>query len=420
MITSSKRDGERTSLPVLFLWLMAVVSFSPGAGAQSQASEDRDEGFEKVDPYTKADPAAMEKAGYESFGPFLFSQGIKTEDVEEALGKIQILWVETKHFKIGSTLRTYRTRGDPKEDKRLEEDLKRLKARIPTVKLVKTRIDPWLRLHLYAMRLEEQYADFLARFGLTEADFDPKTKPPDLDMGEGPYLGMELKFTVLVTDKKSGTGRFLRHFLNAETPSWQRWHLLGGSSFLGISAEALKDYNFEGDNALWATIASEMAFNFVEAFRKSGNNAPMWFKAGLGHYYARRIDARCTLSAEGTNTNRDDDAAAQWEPRVYGLVFNKAAKSWKDMAACVRWDELKGQGHLVAWSRVEWLLGRKETNLRELILGITEDLRTVPQADRPKVFQERQEAAFQVALGKTLTDADTEWRKYVLRTYEKK
>ena len=76
--------------------------------AQSSASEDKDEAFEKVDPYTKGDAAAMEKAGYQSFGPFLFAECIKTQDIEAALGNVQLLWVETEHFKRCSTLRTYK------------------------------------------------------------------------------------------------------------------------------------------------------------------------------------------------------------------------------------------------------------------------------------------------------------------------
>lgn len=390
------------------------------APVQSQASEDKDEVFEKVDPYTKGATEAMDKAEYESFGPFLFAQGIKTEEVEEALGNIQVLWLETKHFKIGSTLRSYKYKGDPKEEKRLDEEIKRLKTRLPAVKPGKNKIDGWLRLHLYAQRLEDHYAEFLERFGFTEADFDPKTKPANLSMGEGPYLGMEMKFTVLLTEKKSGTGRFLRRFLNTETPSWQRWFLPGGSAFLGISQEALKDYNYESDLALWATTASEMSMNFLESFRKAGHAIPVWFKAGYAHMTSRGIDERFTLSAVGTTSNTLDEAAARWEPRVYGLVFNKAAKPWKEMAEWTRWDDLKAQGHLLAWSRARWLLERKAVKPRDFLLALTESMQAVPEADRPKVLVERQEAALEAAIGKSIAEAEAEWRQHVMKSYDKK
>lgn len=387
---------------------------------QSQASTDKDEVFEKVDPYTKGASEAMDKAGYESFGPFLFAEGIKTQDVEEALGNIQVLWLETKHFKIGSTLRTYKYKGDPKEDKRLDEEVKHLKARLPSVKPVKNKLDPWLRLHLYAQRLEEHYADFLQRFGFTDADFDPKTKPANLAMGEGPFLGMEAKFTVLITEKRSGTARFLKRFLNTETPSWQRWFLPGGSAFLGISMEALKEYNYDSDLALWATTASETSMNFLEALRKTGHSIPIWFRAGYAHVTSRNIDERFALSAVGTTRSTTDDEAARWEPRVYGLVFNKVAKPWKEMAVWTKWDDLKAQGHLIAWSRVAWILEHKDAKLRDFILGLSESLASVPEADRPKVLVERQEAALRAALGKSMAETEAEWRQFVLRNYEKK
>lgn len=415
-----QQDGGRFALLVLFFSCCVVAAATAAPRLQSQATEGKDEVFEKVDPYTKGAAEAMDKAGYESFGPFLFAEGIKTQDVEEALGNIQVLWLETKHFKIGSTLGTYKYKGDPKEDKKLDEEVKRLKARLPTVKPVKNKIDPWLRLHLYAQRLEDLYADFLLRFGLSEADFDPKTKPANLAMGEGPYLGMEAKFTVLITEKRSGTARFLKRFLNTETPSWQRWFLNGGSAFLGISMEALKEYNYDSDLALWATTASETSMNFLEAFRKTGHSFPVWFKAGYAHVMSRRIDERFVLSAVGTTRSTTDEEAARWEPRVYGLVFNKAAKPWKEMAVWTKWDDLKAQGHLIAWSRVAWLLERKDVKLRELILGMSESLQSVPEADRPKVLVERQEAALQAALGKSMTETEAEWRQFVLRNYEKK
>ncbi|MBK7878701.1 MAG: hypothetical protein IPJ77_23840 [Planctomycetes bacterium] len=388
--------------------------------AQSSASEDKDESFEKVDPYTKGDTAAMEKAGYESFGPFLFAEGIKTQDVEEALGNVQVLWVETQHFKLGSTLRTYKLKGDPKEEKKLEEELKRLKARLPTIKPLKNKLDPWLRLHLYAMRLEEQYQDFCTMFGLTEADFEAKGAGVSDGQVGGRYLGMPSKFTVLVTDKRSGTGRFLKRFLDRESPNWQRWHLKGGSMFLGISSEALKEYNFDSELALWATMSSEISMNFLEGFRGSGLDVPLWFKAGFAHLCARRVDERYTLSAVGTTKSGDDEASARWEPRVYGLVFNKAAKGWKDTLAWKAWEDLKAQGHLIAWSRVEWLLQRKDAKLRELLLGLAGSLREVPEAERAATVLARHEAAFQAALGKSLADAEAEWRQYVLKTYDKK
>jgi hypothetical protein len=414
------KGGERSSLAALCLLGCALLAGATPARAQSQKSEDKDEAFEKVDPYTRGEAPALEKAGYLSFGPFPFAENIKTADIEEALGGQRILWVETAHFKLGSTLRSYKFKGDPREDKKLDDELKRLKTKFANFRPPKGKLDPWLRLHLYAMRLEEQYAEFEKSFGITDDDFDPKKKKDDVFMGEGPYLGMPLKFTVLICEKQSGTSRFAKRFLDAELSNWQRAYLPGGSEFLGISMEALKTYSYDNDAALHATIASEMTANLLESFRKIGLWMPLWFKAGLGHYYARNVDERYTLSATGTFHDKNDEQAWRWEPRVYGLVFNKAAKPWKDTLAWSKWDDLKAQGHLICWSRVSWMLARKDTDLHAFLMGISESLTDVPEPDRARVCAERQEGAFKAGFGKSVEDVDAEWKHFVVRMYEKK
>src|SRR5947207_2444150 len=93
-----------------------------------------------------------------------------------------------------------------------------------------------------SQKSDDQDEAFEKSFGITDEDFDPKKQKEGVPMGDGPYLGMPMKFTVLLSEKQSGTSRFLKRFLDAETPSWQRWNLPGGSKFLGISMEALKSY----------------------------------------------------------------------------------------------------------------------------------------------------------------------------------
>ncbi|MFM1872534.1 MAG: hypothetical protein RL398_1956, partial [Planctomycetota bacterium] len=62
----------------------------------------------RIDPYTKNDPKAMEAAGYLNYGPFLFGnladKQTQSSEIDERLEFVQILWVETKHFRIGFNL----------------------------------------------------------------------------------------------------------------------------------------------------------------------------------------------------------------------------------------------------------------------------------------------------------------------------
>ena len=81
-----------------------------------------------------------------------------------------------------------------------------------------------------------QYADFQKRMGVTDADF-PQTpdrgKPEDY-RGEGPYLGMRGKFTVLLFEKSSALARYGERWLGGATLEAKR-HLFHGDGSLLIA-----------------------------------------------------------------------------------------------------------------------------------------------------------------------------------------
>src|SRR5262245_36088325 len=118
----SARAGSLAMKLLTSLFALAFLAVAPFVAAQSPSSQDKEEDVERVDPYTRGNEAALAKLGYVQFGPFVFFDEVRTESVEEALGGVHVLWVETAHFKIGVCLRTYRQDGDPAEDKKLEEE----------------------------------------------------------------------------------------------------------------------------------------------------------------------------------------------------------------------------------------------------------------------------------------------------------
>src|SRR5215831_10959826 len=120
----------------------ALVAGAATAPPQSQGQDSKEEVLEKVDPYTRGEKEALEKAGYASLGPFEWAEGLRTDDVKETLGAGEVLWVETAHFKIGSTLQSYRYHNDNKEEKALDAELARLKPRLEHYQPPKNKIDP--------------------------------------------------------------------------------------------------------------------------------------------------------------------------------------------------------------------------------------------------------------------------------------
>src|SRR5262245_41832797 len=99
-----------------------------------QATQGGIEPFPEVDPYTKQVPEALARAGYVSFGPFPFGDGHTSDQIAETVGRIPLLWVETAHFKIGSSLPEYALADDQRERGRVHDELERLARRLPGIK----------------------------------------------------------------------------------------------------------------------------------------------------------------------------------------------------------------------------------------------------------------------------------------------
>src|SRR5262249_43522139 len=117
--------------------------------------------------------------------------------------------------------------------------------------------------------------------------------------------------------------------------------------------------------------------------------------------------------------NKDDDSW-KWEPRLYGLVSNGFVPAWSAMSAWTKWEDVDAQGHMTAWSRTMWLLGRKDVSSNALLMEMTEPLPQVSGAERDKIIVERQPAVMKKALGKDEAELDRAWRAYVLKSYAKR
>jgi hypothetical protein len=409
---------------VAFLVAIIVVLSAQRASAQDKGPEtSTPEVFEAVDPYTKGKPELLERAGYASMGPFLFSEGIKTQDVEESLGGVRVLWVETAHFKLGSMLRTYRRCTDDLEEKQLAEELHRLSKKLSRVRPQARELDPWLRLHLYAQRLEDEYADFEARAGVTDADFTGKPTGdtnPDHDMGPGRFLGCAMKFTVLLTENGTQLDRFARRWLKSPETAWYIADLQGGSWFFGAAAEVMQKAGAPLDSALHALVATGVAECFMYGYRDTSTTRPIWFLHGIALAFGRKAEPRWSVYLP-RDSEGPEDQTWLWEERVNGLVTNKFVPTWDEMFAWKDPNALEPRGHMTAWSRVAWLMETDATGFQKYLHAVTNPIESDPkQAAGPEDEPERQRKISAAVLGKTPAELDEAWRKWVRRKYPKK
>ncbi|HUR28175.1 MAG TPA: hypothetical protein VM509_08305 [Planctomycetota bacterium] len=400
---------------VLFLTLSCASAFAQTGkdGASNQAEEK----FKSTDPYTKGNPEILKQAGYVSLAPFTFADGIQPIDMVEVLGGIDLLWAETAHFKICSSLKTYKSKADQLENDAIDKDIALLTKKIPACRNSRgSTVDPWLRLHIYALRLERLYGDFCEHTGFSDADFAPGGSKKG--MGSGPYLGQKQKFTVLLAEKSSTLGRFTRQYVKKEETHVQRSELSGGTVFLGISAESLREGGVELDSALHCAIAASQISNLLSGLRDNGWVVPLWLEIGMGHWFSRRIDERFTYYADGTSRNGSDDKYI-WKPRVRALVENKFPYSWDDMLATLEWSKFTPHAHILSWSRIDWMMQQGPPAMRKFLEPLTARLSVESDVERAKAQLERAKAGLQAGFGKTPEECEVAWRAWVKKTYDR-
>lgn len=417
------QGGQRSTLATLFscaqraVFAIALVGLvAPLARTQKTDLEE----FEKVDPYTKGERAALDRAGIVTLAPIRYGDKHSTAEMVATLGGIDIIHIETAHFRLASTLGTYKPTADLPEKEALEAEFAELKKKLPRAKLT-SKIDPWLRAHLYAYRLEKLYADFWSRFQLREEDFTSleAKEREGRPMGAGPYLGQKEKFIVLLTDTRSALGRYLRTYVGVENEYSYRAKY-PDCYFLGATYESLKDNGRDLDIALHTSVAGAVAQNFVDAFRNTNQSVPEWMRYGIAHWYGRRIDARWNQWNAGGATNPDEDKNWIWEPRVIGLLKNDASTPWDEMMNYASYEDIKPREHMLCWSRVDWLFEQRKADARELLIALTHPVDPNPGPARTAAIRAQEMRAYETVWKQKPSDLDAAWRAWVLKEYPKR
>ncbi len=415
MSHSRRADTLRRSFVFLFLAFLALPAFGQARDEREVDEKEGMEEFEEEDPYTKGDPELVKALGYVRLGHGPWHDGEDTKALQQNLGGIDMLFVETEHFRIASSLGTYDIPNNREERTKIKAEIKRLKAKLGRFKVPKNELDPWLRLHLYAQRAEDAYASFCDDFGLTPDDFGPLT----------PHMGYPGKIRLVVCQRKSEFGRYVRQYHN-ETHEYSYRNVSPGDS-LAVSANyeaitegwwGMDDLPF--DSHLHNIVVSNLTTTFSDSHDGTMFTSPRWFVYGLGHSQLRRVDPHWPYADGRKPGQGKDEDQWDWEPRVYKLVKNEFFASARDMFAWQDYGDLHQRDHMVSWSKTEFLINELEGDKKAFLNAVCRDVRKSRSGGGPDALVARQVDALQECFGVTPEEFDAAWAKWVKKTYRKK
>ncbi len=402
--------------------LAAVVL---AAGAARATAQDKLPKW-KIDPYTKNKPELLAKAGYVSYGPFPFGGvggGVaQTTDIEKTLTYAQILWIETKHFRLGINLPAWPVPVDAETRAKLRAELERLGQKLPGINPKPKVLDPWLRAHLYAQRVEDIYAEFSTMAGVEDQNFPADaskvvTGPPETYMGYGPYLGMREKYLVLLFENMTTFQQYMKDYLGRESKSGQRWHFKDVSSLIYTVAVECDGGRLKNDTALHCNVAFNVSQNLLDGFRYYSYDLPVWIREGMAHWFERRIDPKWNSYDQTEGSPADYKAAWRWEPIVRGLATTGGkfapfaeAYTWRDFG------NIKFNDHITIWSRVDYMMTLGKDKWRTFLFGIKGRINADWTPNQNELVGATRDA-LQKAYGISVLQFDEKWAEWVKANY---
>ncbi|MEC7583245.1 MAG: hypothetical protein VYE77_02925 [Planctomycetota bacterium] len=364
-----------------------------------------------IDPYTRFDPVVMERLGYASSGPFVLGSEHGRHGVDAELGTGPVRWLETRHFRIGSTLVLRPLPPTSRERRSLYADCAELHRLLPRIPAEPDELDGWLQLHIYAFLLERLYAEFAAMTGV-DAEWLEANAPGRQagQRGQGPMLGCSGKFVVLLFEERAQLGRYLRYFCEARSGEPRRQYLPATDAMLLATSAESWDGGLRDPVQLRAHVIYETVQNFVDAFVGSSTTSPLWWRQGLAEGFVRSVDDRVC-------GRRAPFAGPAWRPEDWPVRLGARLRHevLPGLEEVMHW-HLEGRraelDHAVTWSLADFLLRRDER-------GVARWLRFVRQHPMSNRMMPRQlviawhDHALRGAFGLDLARLRQEWHRHV-------
>lgn len=321
----------------------------------------------KVDtcPWCKNDPALMSAAGVVSHGPMPIGTKTSVEFAAD-LPASQWIFLETAHIRWASSLPDQKV--DLDERARVEAELARLRAKLPSVPKEVKKLDPWLRLHLIAMKGEELYARFQKLLQVTDADFPAERKFDGPFMGAGAYLGEKDKFEVTLHSNRATHHMFTREFSGAQVTNALRWHFPGLHKM--HASLPCEDSDLRQDKWLFPHVAHNLSHLFFSAYKHFSYDPPMWLDEGLALCMEKEIDPRATTNEGEEGSFRDATYPADWPDAVRKMLSRGRSKPFAELMYVKEVGALDRDALFTVWSMTRFLIDTQPDGLAKFLGGV--------------------------------------------------
>jgi glutaredoxin len=331
----------RRSVPLLALAVLLLGAVPP----QKRAKDG-------VCPYCKDDPELLARAGLVSHGPIDIGPEGGSEGVAERLAVSDWLFLESEHLRWGSSLASETVKAKDRE--RLEAELDELRELFPDIPVKLKRLDPYLRLHLFAARGERFYARFQELLRVTDADFPEQRQNEGPYMGNGRFLGEKDKFEVLLHVNRATHQLFTSDHMGVTVTDSLRWHFQGlHKMFASIPAV---DSDLRYDRALYPHTVHNLSHLFLCAYKHFSYDPPIWLDEGLAHAMEHEVDPRSHTSDGEEGSMPDNKGPADWDKELAGLRRKGDVTSFAELLHVQSFAQMEQDMHVSAYGLVQFLI----------------------------------------------------------------
>jgi hypothetical protein len=316
----------------------------------------------EVCPWCKNDPEVMKKAGIVSHGPIpIGAHG--SASIVETLPAGEWVFLETAHLRWASSLGA--TSIELEDKKRIAAELARLHALLPSVPIDARRLDPFLRLHLFAMKAEEEYARFQKLLGVTDADFPESRRADKPFMGDGKYLGEKEKYEVLLHAQRATHNLFTQDLAGVKVTGALRYHSPTAHKIL-ISVPA-EDADLKKDKWLYPHVVHNLSHAFFCGYKHFSYDPPPWLDEGLACAMEKEVEPASTTNEGEEGAMSDLKGPKDWSAAVKKIVASGKAKPLAELMHVKTLDSLDLDSRITCWSMVRFLIDTQPEGLAKLL-----------------------------------------------------